>query len=119
MAGGVLYSTAGTRRDAVAVDAGTGETLWVYRLDEGPRDAVVARTVNRGLAYWRDGRGDDRVLLISPGYQLITLNAKTGAPVPGFGQNGLIDLTEGLDRPIVKPGQIGANSPLSSFGIRS
>jgi quinoprotein glucose dehydrogenase len=111
MAGGVLYFTAGTRRDAVAVDAATGETLWMYRLDEGPRGALVARTVNRGLAYWSDGKGDDRILLISPGYQLIALNAKTGVPVPGFGKSGLVELTEGLDRAVVKPGQIGASSP--------
>ena len=111
MVGGVLYFTVGTRRDAVAVDAATGETLWMYRLDEGPRGAVVARTVNRGLAYWSDGQGDDRILLISPGYQLIALNAKTGVPLPGFGKNGRIDLTEGLDRAVVKPGQIGASSP--------
>src|SRR5450631_1314568 len=99
MANGVLYFTAGTRRDAIAVDAATGETLWMYRLDEGPRGATVARVVNRGLAYWSDGKGDDRILLISPGYQLIGLNAKTGLPIPGFGKNGLVDLTEGLDRP--------------------
>jgi quinoprotein glucose dehydrogenase len=111
MAGGALYFTAGTRRDAVAVDAATGETLWMYRLDEGPRGAAVARTVNRGLAYWSDGKGDDRILLISPGYQLIALNAKTGVPVPGFGNGGPVDLTEGLDRAVVKPGQIGASSP--------
>src|SRR5262245_37899670 len=76
MVGGVLYFTAGTRRDAVAVDAATGETLWMYRIDEGPRGQVVARTVNRGLAYWSDGKGDDRILLISPGYQLVALNAR-------------------------------------------
>jgi len=111
MAGGILYFTAGTRRDAVAVDAATGETLWMYRLDEGPRGAVVARTVNRGLAYWSDGKGDDRILLISPGYQLIALNARSGVPLPGFGRNGTVDLTEGLDRAVVKPGQIGASSP--------
>jgi quinoprotein glucose dehydrogenase len=111
MAGGVLYFTAGTRRDAVAVDAATGETLWMYRLDEGPRGAVVARTVNRGLAYWTDGKGDDRILLISPGYQLVALNAKTGVPIPGFGKDGVVDLTEGLDRPAVKAGVIGASSP--------
>src|ERR1039457_6962617 len=111
MVGGVLYFTVGTRRDAVAVDAATGETLWMYRLDEGPRGAVVARTVNRGLAYWSDGQGDDRILLISPGYQLIALNAKTGVPLPAFGKNGRIDLTEGLDRAVVKTGQIGASSP--------
>jgi quinoprotein glucose dehydrogenase len=111
MVGGILYFTAGTRRDAIAVDAATGETLWMYRLDEGPRGAVVARTVNRGVAYWSDGKGDDRILLISPGYQLIALNAKTGVPIAGFGKSGIIDLTEGLDRAVVKPGQIGASSP--------
>jgi quinoprotein glucose dehydrogenase len=111
MAGGVLYFTAGTRRDVLAVDAATGETLWMYRLDEGARGATVARTVNRGLALWSDGKGDDRVLLISPGFQLVALNAKTGLPLPAFGKEGLIDLTEGLDRDVVKPGQIGSSSP--------
>jgi quinoprotein glucose dehydrogenase len=113
MVGGVLYFTAGTRRDAVAVDAATGETLWVYRLDEGARSQPVARINNRGLAYWSDGKGDSRILLISPGFQLVELNAKTGLPIPGFGPNGngLIDLTEGLDRAVVKPGSIGSSSP--------
>jgi quinoprotein glucose dehydrogenase len=111
MVGGVLYFTAGTRRDAVAVDAATGETLWMYRLDEGPRGAVVARTVNRGLAYWSDGQGDNRILSISPGFQLVALNAKDGHPIAGFGKDGFIDLTEGLDRTVVKPGQIGSSSP--------
>src|SRR5580700_5432256 len=111
MIGGVLYFTAGTRRDVLAVDAATGETLWMYRLDEGARGAAVARIVNRGLAFWSDGKGDDRILLISPGFQLVALNAKTGAPVPAFGKEGLIDLTLGLDRDVVKPGQIGSSSP--------
>ena len=111
MVHGVLYFTAGTRRDAVAVDAITGETLWMYRLDEGPRGAPVARANNRGLAYWTDGHGDDRIIYVSPGFQLIALNAKTGQPIPAFGTNGIVDLTEGLDRPIVKPGTIGSSSP--------
>ncbi len=111
MVGGVLYFTVGARRDVVAVDAATGETLWMYRLDEGVRGTLAARTVNRGVAYWSDGRGDDRILLISPGFQLIALNAKDGRPLPGFGKDGLIDLTEGLDRAVVKPGQIGSSSP--------
>jgi quinoprotein glucose dehydrogenase len=111
MIGGVLYTTVGTRRDVVAIDAATGETLWVYRLDEGTRGQVVARVQNRGLAFWSDGKGDDRILLISPGYQLIALNAKTGTPLSGFGTAGIIDLTKGLDRDVVKPGAIGASSP--------
>src|SRR5262245_42439202 len=108
---GILYFTAGTRRDAIAVDGATGETLWMYRLDEGARGQQVARTVNRGLTYWTDGKGDDRILMISPGFQLIALNARTGAPIPAFGKNGIVEMTDGLDRAVVKPGTIGSSSP--------
>jgi quinoprotein glucose dehydrogenase len=111
MVHGVLYFTAGSRRDAVAVAAATGETLWMYRLDEGERGDRAVRTQNRGLAYWTDGRNDRRILLISPGFQLVALNADTGVPISSFGRNGIVELTEGLDRDVVKPGQIGSSSP--------
>ena len=111
MIGGVLYITAGSRRDVVALDAATGETLWMYRLDEGERGDRAVRTQNRGLAYWSDGKNDARILLISPGFQLVALNAKTGIPIPSFGTNGIVELTAGLDRDLVKPGQIGSSSP--------
>jgi quinoprotein glucose dehydrogenase len=110
MINGVLYVTAGTRRDAAAIDAQTGETLWMYRLDEGDRGSNVARQQNRGLAYWSDGK-QSRILLISPGFQLVALDAKTGRPIESFGTKGIIDLTQGLDRATVKPGQIGSSSP--------
>ena len=44
MANGVLYATAGARRSAVAIDAATGETMWMYRLDEGQRQTGVPMT---------------------------------------------------------------------------
>lgn len=115
MIGGVLYFTAGTRRAAIAVDAATGETLWSYRLDEGSRGAQVPRTNNRGLAYWSDGRNDERIILISPAYHLIALDAKTGQPAPGFGTRGIVDLWDGLDRK-VEPNQIGSSSPAIVVG---
>jgi quinoprotein glucose dehydrogenase len=91
-ANGVLYSTAGTRRAVVAIDAATGELLWVHSENEGPRGASAPRQLSgRGLAYWTDGR-QERILYVTPGYRLIALNAKTGAPVPGFGVNGVVDL---------------------------
>ena len=69
MIGGVLYFTAGTRRDVVAVDAATGETLWLYRIAEGERGERSPRANNRGLAYWTDGRPapntDERILAIT------------------------------------------------------
>ena len=92
VARGVLYSTAGTRRAVVALDAATGEQLWVHSEREGARGANAPRQLSgRGLAYWTDGR-EERILYVTPGYRLIALNAKTGVPVPGFGTNGVVDL---------------------------
>src|SRR5262249_31003438 len=82
MVTGVIYATAGLRRAVVAIDAATGETLWMFRFDEGERGRVAPRQNHRGLAYWTDGRSDQRILYITAGYQLIALNAKTGQPVP-------------------------------------
>src|SRR5437763_15364316 len=60
---GVVYSTAGSRRAVVALDAGTGELLWMHSENEGARGAAAPRQLSgRGLAYWSDGAGDDRVL---------------------------------------------------------
>jgi len=57
VARGVLYSTAGTRRAVVALDAATGEQLWVHSEREGARGANAPRQLSgRGLAYWTDGR---------------------------------------------------------------
>jgi quinoprotein glucose dehydrogenase len=113
MIGGVLYTTAGSRRDVAAIDGATGETLWLFRYDEGRRGQVApARAVSgRGVAYWTDGRGDERILYVTPGYRLIALDARTGRPVPGFGKNGMVDLYEGLDRPAPPEGQITWGSP--------
>src|SRR5262245_16799358 len=110
MAGGGLYFTAGTSRAAVAVDAASGDTLWTCLMDEGTRGAQAPRTNNRGLAYWSNGTDDARILMITPGYQLVALNAKSGKPIPDFGENGVVDLWNGLDRQ-VEPSQIGSSSP--------
>lgn len=111
MIDGVLYFTAGSRRNVVAVDPTTGETLWMYRIDEGERGDRAVRTQNRGLAYWTDGKDDKRIILITPGFQLIALNAKDGRPVSSFGKNGVVELTDGLDRDVVPAGVIGSSSP--------
>ena len=92
MANGVIYSTAGTRRAVVALDAATGELLWVHGEHEGARGTAAPRQLSgRGLAYWTDGR-EERILYVTPGYRLVALDAKTGNPVPTFGNSGLVDL---------------------------
>jgi quinoprotein glucose dehydrogenase len=94
---GVLYATGGTRRSVVALDAKTGELIWTHSLREGNRAAIAPRQLSgRGLAYWTDGRGDERVLYVTTGYRLISLNAHTGAMIPTFGKAGMVDLKEGV-----------------------
>jgi len=89
---GRLFTTAGSRRDVVSLDAATGEMLWMFRKDEGQRARNAPRQYSgRGLAYWTDGN-EERILYVTPGYQLVALDAKTGLAVPGFGENGVVDL---------------------------
>ena len=108
---GVLYTTAGTRRAVVALDAETGELLWMHRLDEGKRgEAAPRRLSGRGLAYWTDGK-QDRIVYVTPGYQLIALDAKTGVRVPSFGKNGVVDLKLENDQPVdLETGDIGLHA---------
>ncbi|MBI3493763.1 MAG: PQQ-binding-like beta-propeller repeat protein [Acidobacteria bacterium] len=96
MVKGVLYTTAGTRRSVIALDGKTGELIWVHSLREGKRAAVSPRQLSgRGVSYWTDGRGDDRIVYVTTGYRLVELNAKTGSPVASFGKDGMVDLKVG------------------------
>ena len=113
MVGGTLYTTAGSRRDVAAIDGATGETLWIYRLDEETRGAKapLRAASGRGVAYWTDGT-EERILHVTQGYHLVALNAKTGRPIPTFGHNGIVDLYQDLDaRQVPDEGVIGWNSP--------
>jgi quinoprotein glucose dehydrogenase len=95
---GRMYSTAGTRRAVVALDAATGELLWARSEQEGDRGAAAPRQLSgRGLAYWTDGK-EERILYVTPGYRLLALDARTGSLVSGFGSNGVVDLKRDLDQ---------------------
>jgi glucose dehydrogenase len=94
---GVLYVTAGTRRSVIALDGKTGELMWSHSLREGNRAAIAPRQLSgRGVSFWSDGRGDDRVVYVTTGYRLVELNAHTGAIITSFGQNGMVDLKVGM-----------------------
>src|SRR5215471_4427063 len=93
---GVLYTTGGTRRSVIALDGKTGEQIWSHSLREGKRAGISPRQLSgRGLSYWTDGRGDERILYVTTGYRLVELNAKTGAMISSFGNNGIVDLKVG------------------------
>src|SRR6266446_6291846 len=88
---GVLYTTAGSRRSVVALDAKTGEVIWSHSLREGKRAAVAPRQLSgRGVSYWTDGKGDERVIYITTGYRLVELNARTGALIDSFGTHVIL-----------------------------
>jgi quinoprotein glucose dehydrogenase len=111
MARGVVYSTAGTRRAVVALDAATGELMWMHSEREGARGEAAPRQLSgRGLAYWAEG-GDERILYVTPGYRLIALDARTGVPVSSFGRNGVVDLKQDNDQ-VMDPvtGEIGLHA---------
>src|SRR6516164_4583945 len=97
MVNGVIYATAGTRRAVVALDAKTGEMIWMHSVREGMRAAISPRQLSgRGLAFWSDGKGDDRVIYVTTGYRLMELNAHTGQVIQSFGKDGVIDLKVGM-----------------------
>jgi quinoprotein glucose dehydrogenase len=111
MVHGILYSTGGTRRAVVALDAATGELLWMHSENEGARGTNAPRQLSgHGLAYWTDGK-EERILYVTPGYRLIALDAKTGIRVPSFGKDGVVDLKLDDDQDIdLITGEVGLHA---------
>ena len=117
MVDGVLYTTAGRRRDVIAIDPVTGENLWMFRFDEGRRGGPRVNS-GRGLSVWRKD-ATTRLLNITPGYQLISLDPLTQKLDPKFGNNGVVDLREKLDErfPVdMNTAPVGSTSPAMIVG---
>jgi quinoprotein glucose dehydrogenase len=108
---GVLYTTGGSRRAVVALDAATGEMLWVHSENEGERGTNAPRQLSgHGVAYWTDGKAE-RILYVTPGYRLVALDAKTGVRIPSFGKDGVVDLKQDDDQEIdLITGEVGLHS---------
>jgi len=110
-ANGRLMTVATNRRKAFAIDPSTGATLWQWGIDEGIRWQKAARQfAGRGLAYWTDGP-NERVIVVTPGYHLASIDAKTGKGDPKFGKDGVVDLMTGLGYPLV-PLAVDDSGPL-------
>ena len=100
MVGGRLYLNMPTSVGA-AIDARTGETIWVYnpKTYEAGTTTMTLRWAQRGVAYWTDG-AEERILWGTSNGYLVAVDAKTGRPVESFGQQGRVDLMEGLPRAV-------------------
>ena len=122
---GVMYTTAGINRDVVALDAATGQLLWHWR----PTGELLrwfniidplARTSGRGVTYWTDGAGDERIFVVMNSYMLVALDAKSGRQVSSFGKDGVVDLAANLrwnERPgLPREGRVSNTSPVAIVG---
>ena len=107
-ADGIVYTVAGTRRTVAAIDPATGETLWTFREPYTERwERSPRKNYGRGVAYGEiDGRGV--IYLVTPGFFLHALDAKTGVPldgfggpipIDGFGETGTVDMLATLGHP--------------------
>ncbi len=117
MVKGVLYTTAGTRRSVIALDAKTGELHLVAQPARGQArrrsrraSSRVAASPTGPTAAATSGSSTTRT-----GYRLVALNAKTGQPVASFGNQGVVDLKSGAirgaDQQIdLESGEIGIHS---------
>ncbi|HJN42995.1 MAG: PQQ-binding-like beta-propeller repeat protein [Vicinamibacterales bacterium] len=102
MVGGLLYVSTPLGQVA-ALDAGTGEAVWIYdphSYDRIERPANIGWQ-HRGVSYWEDDESDDaRVVIATHDLRLIAINARTGRLYPDFGENGTVDLSQSLGREI-------------------
>jgi quinoprotein glucose dehydrogenase len=100
--GGVMYLTTGYGR-VVALEPETGSVIWAYEVKDGA-------PAERGLEYWAgDSQSPPELFFGTSTGKLIALNAKTGKPVPGFGNEGVVDM---------KPGALNGLTN-SMFGLSS
>ena len=107
---GRIYCTAGFRRDVVCLDAGTGELLWMHTHDEGARIGSRGGP-GLGVGYWTDG-SSERIVYVTRGYTMFSLDAKTGLPDPAFGTKGSVDLRLNDDQDMdPSKGVIGLHAP--------
>ena len=112
IANGILYESAGAQRVVAALDAATGKQLWLWNgVDENGRDRKAPRrNAGRGVGYWTDGL-EERIFVVTTGFYLVALNAKTGTPVREFGVNGAVDLMKELNFDFDHVSRIGNSSP--------
>lgn len=110
---GILFVTTAFGR-VIALDPDSGRQRWSY----DPKVDVTAGYgdfVNRGAATWSDGH-QRRIFIATIDARLIALDAATGKPLPGFGDNGQINLKNGLRLPVQEASEYEETSPPAILG---
>ncbi|NND69695.1 MAG: pyrroloquinoline quinone-dependent dehydrogenase [Halioglobus sp.] len=117
---GVLYGLSAAK-NLFALDAATGEELWVYPFDR----PLGGKGAGRGVVYWEGEVVGQAAhwILVGLGHDLFAIDAYTGALVESFGNEGSVDLRVGLDRPVddvhvsvIAPGTLYKDLLIQGFG---
>ncbi len=87
---GILYGVSANTQ-VFALDAANGNPIWKSKVTE------TEGTTSRGVTYWREGQ--EKIIFFGAGKWLYAFDALRGKPIASFGQNGRINLKEGLERP--------------------
>jgi quinoprotein glucose dehydrogenase len=104
---GVMY-VMGKSNSIVALNAATGKEVWVHPNDSG--------ITNRGINYWESADRSDRRLIFAANSYLQEINAKTGVTIPSFGNDGKVDMREGLGRDPKSVARIQSGTPGRIYG---
>ena len=99
---GVMYVMA-KNNSLVALDAATGREIWIH--------ADLRGLTRRGLNYWESADRQERRILFTLNNTLQAIDARTGQSILTFGNNGLVDLREGLGRDPITLGRIQSGTP--------
>jgi quinoprotein glucose dehydrogenase len=110
---GTLYLSTPLGR-VIALDPVSGRQRWVFDA-KVPRDAGYGDFASRGVSMWQRGR-ERRILVATIDARLIALNAATGQPIRGFGNNGIVDLRQGLRIPPAGFADYQVTSPPAVIG---
>jgi len=87
----------------VAIDATTGKEIWIH--------ANLRGIIQRGINFWQSQDKTQKRLLLSLGNTLQALDANTGLSILSFGDNGIVDLKQGLDRDPATIGRGASTTP--------
>src|SRR5215471_2847708 len=102
-AGGLLYVPTPFNR-VVALDPETGKEVWGYEVKGGQPSSRV-------VEFWPgEGQSPATIFFGTTDGRLIGLNAKTGKPVPGFGDEGIVNMKPGADNGMPNAA-LGLSSP--------
>ena len=103
---GVMYVLA-KDNSLVALDAATGEEIWIH--------AGLRGVARRGINYWQSDDGTDRRLILQINDHLQAIDARTGQSILSFGDGGLADLRQGLDRDPATINRVQSSTPGKVF----